>query len=228
MSLVKSTSTGENYLQKTTTAADKSAVSAIQAYQKQVGSDGATSNTVFTISSPYVTGSNTLMVFLNGQKIEKVSSASLATEYEETNSTTITVGASLLDGDVIEFIVAGAYLLDTNDFSVIQNGTLTYAADGGSSDTYAITVSPAIDSYVNGMVLNFKANTINTGACTLNVNGNGAIAIKSLNDRDLQNGDIEANQIVTVVYNSTGPKFQMVSQVATDIRSIIWAITFGQ
>jgi hypothetical protein len=114
MSLVKQTSSGENYLQKTVTSADRPAVAAIQMFEKLSGSDGASSNTVFTLSSPYVVGSNTLMVFVNGQKIEKVTSASLTTEFEETGSTTVTVGASLLDADIVEFIVAGAYSMDSD------------------------------------------------------------------------------------------------------------------
>ena len=213
MSLVKETSTGENFLQKTTTSADRPVVSAIQLYEKQAGSDGATSNTVFTISSPYVTGSNTLLVFLNGQKIERVDSASLTTEFEETDSLTVTIGASLQDADVVEFMVAGAYILDDNDFAkIVQDGGYLYAADAEASDTYVVTMVPAIDAYVNGMVINFKANTINTGACTLNVNGKGAIAIKTMHNADPGNGDIVAGQIVSVVYDSTGPRFQMLGQ----------------
>ena len=123
MALIKATSSGSNYIQKTSTGADTPAVSAIQMYEKQVGSDGATSNTVFTLQSPYVIGSNTLMVFVNGQKIEKVTSATLTTEFEETSSLSVTIGASLLDADVVEFIVAGAYILDSTDATTLQKFT---------------------------------------------------------------------------------------------------------
>jgi len=74
-------------------------------YEKQVGSDGASSNTVFTLTDTYTQGDNGLMVFINGQKAEKVSSATDATEYEETSSSSITFGASLQDGDVVEFYI---------------------------------------------------------------------------------------------------------------------------
>lgn len=95
-----------------------------------------------------------------------------------------------------------------------QIGAEVYAADAGASDTYAITLSPAPAAYTNGMQIKFKANTLNTGPATLNVNSLGAIAITKNNDQPLQTGDIEANQIVTVTYNSTGPTFQMDSHVA--------------
>ncbi len=99
-------------------------------------------------------------------------------------------------------------------YAVLQNGAALYAADSVGTDAYAITLSPVPASYVTGMTINFKAGTANTGAATLNVNTLGAITIKKQHDQDLATGDIEAGQIVTVVYDSTGPVFQMQSQVA--------------
>ena len=95
----------------------------------------------------------------------------------------------------------------------LQRGTMNYVADAEASDTYVATYVPAVAALITGMVVHFKANTVNTGACTLNVNGLGAIAIKKMHDTDPADGDIEAGQIVTVVYDGTN--FQMQSQVAT-------------
>jgi hypothetical protein len=95
---------------------------------------------------------------------------------------------------------------------VSQDGSEIYAADAAGSDTYAVTLSPAPTAYTTGMVVNFKAQTANTGAATLNVNGLGAVTIKRNNDKDLLTGDIEASQIVTVIYDGTN--FQMQSQNA--------------
>lgn len=97
----------------------------------------------------------------------------------------------------------------------IQTGTTIYAADAGSSDTYAITLSPIPKEYTTGMMVTFKANTANTGAATLNCNSLGAKTIKKNNDQDLATGDIEASQFVTVVYDGT--YFQMQSQSAQGI-----------
>lgn len=97
----------------------------------------------------------------------------------------------------------------------LQDGAEVYAADAGSNDTYVITLSPVPAALETGMVIQFKANTINTGACTLNVNSLGAKSIKKQNDQDPVDGDIEAGQIVTVVYDGTN--FQMQSQVAKDL-----------
>lgn len=89
-----------------------------------------------------------------------------------------------------------------------------YAADAGATDAYAITVSPAITAYATGQVFTFEANTANTGACTLAVNGLTATAIKKNNNTDLLTGDIAAGQIVQVVYD--GLNFQLLSGVNTE------------
>lgn len=85
----------------------------------------------------------------------------------------------------------------------LQRGTELYAADAGANDTYVITLSPAPAAYVTGMKISFKANTANTGACTLNVNGLGAKTIKKFVSTDLSDNDILASQFVTVIYDGT-------------------------
>lgn len=87
-----------------------------------------------------------------------------------------------------------------------------YGADAGSTDTYAATLSPVPAAYVTGQGYRFKANTINTGAATINFNGLGPKTIKKLHDQDLADGDIEAGQIVDLVYDGTN--MQMQSQIA--------------
>jgi microcystin-dependent protein len=84
-----------------------------------------------------------------------------------------------------------------------------YAADAGSTDTYAITLAPVPTAYTAGMRLRFKANTRNTGACTINVNTLGAKAIKKDVSLDLADGDIEAGGIYELVYDGTN--FQMIN-----------------
>ena len=98
-----------------------------------------------------------------------------------------------------------------------QNGAQIYAADSVGTDAYAVTLVPAPAAYVDGFMLNVKCGTANTGAATLDVNALGATPITKLNDQALATGDIEANQIITVVYNSSGTaRFQMISQNAQD------------
>ena len=93
----------------------------------------------------------------------------------------------------------------------VQTGQQIYAADAGSTDAYVISLQPPLMAYITGMVIHFKANTANTGACSLNVNNLGAKSIKKMHDQDPGDGQIEAGQIVTVVYDGTN--FQMQSQL---------------
>jgi len=85
----------------------------------------------------------------------------------------------------------------------LQKNAEKYAADAGANDTYVITLSPVPTSYTDGMVVYFKANTVNTGAATLNVNSLGAKTIVKGVNTTLANGDIAAGQFVTVIYDGT-------------------------
>jgi hypothetical protein len=95
----------------------------------------------------------------------------------------------------------------------IQNCAYNYKADAEASDAYAITLTPPISSYAEGQKFWFKANTANTGAATLNVSALGAKTIKKNFNQDLENGDIAAGSIVSVIYDGTN--FQMLNQQAT-------------
>lgn len=107
--------------------------------------------------------------------------------------------------------------------AAIEGGTDFYAASAVGTDSYAITIAPAIAAYVTGMKFRFTADVANTGACTLAVSGLAALAIKKNNDQDLATGDIEAGQIVEVVYDGTD--FQMQSQVATSVVADVQTFT---
>jgi hypothetical protein len=91
---------------------------------------------------------------------------------------------------------------------VSQNGHEIYGADAGGTDAYAVTLSPIPTAYAAGMVVNFKANTINTGAATLNVNSLGAKSIKTRSGSDPFDGQILATSVNPVVYDGTN--FQLI------------------
>lgn len=96
-----------------------------------------------------------------------------------------------------------------NLWKVIQ--TFVFAEDAGSTDTYAATLSPAPAAYEEGVRYRFKANTANTGACTINFNSLGAKAIKKAAGgitTDLDTNDIRAGQWVDLVYDGTNMQMQ--------------------
>ncbi len=80
---------------------------------------------------------------------------------------------------------------------------INYAADAQANDTYVITLSPVIYAYYTGMQIIFKANTANTGAATINVNGLGAKTIVKRLNTALANSDILAGMFCLLIYDGT-------------------------
>lgn len=98
------------------------------------------------------------------------------------------------------------------EYNEVAKAAGIYAADSAANDSYAITVLPVPLTYLIGMEYTFKANTSNTGACSLNVNGLGAKAIKKNVSQDLDDNDIIAGQMVRVKYDGTN--FQLMTNRA--------------
>lgn len=86
-----------------------------------------------------------------------------------------------------------------------------FGADAGANDTYVVTLTPAPAAYVTGGHYRFKANTANTGVCTVNFNSLGAKTIKKAAGgitTDLADNDIRAGQWVDLVYDGTNMQMQ--------------------
>lgn len=128
------------------------------------------------------------------------------------------------------FIAAGAYVAcqyDGTNLNIIwcssspalsQGQLEIYGADSVGTDAYAITPSPAITAYAAGQVFRVKLGTANTGACTLSVSGLSALAIKKNYNADTITGDLLANQIIEVAYDSTNTCWQLLSPVAQSVK----------
>lgn len=117
-------------------------------------------------------------------------------------------------------------LVDKSDTSQAASGTTkrqvwlntikfllasVFAEDAGANDTYTATLVPAPTAYITGHPYRFKANTANTGACTINFNSLGAKAIKKAAGgitTDLADNDIRAGQWVDLVYDGTNMQMQ--------------------
>ena len=100
--------------------------------------------------------------------------------------------------------------------SEIQKQSVVYGASSTWNDDYAITLDPVPSTLADlqGSIY-FLADVWNEWTATLNINNLWAKTIKKKNDTDLDTGDIEANQKVEVVYNSSDDVFEMVSQEAS-------------
>jgi hypothetical protein len=89
--------------------------------------------------------------------------------------------------------------------------TSRFAEDAGANDTYVVTLVPVPAAYETGQHYRFKANTANTGACTVNFNALGAKTIKKAAGgitTDLADNDIRAGQWVDLVYDGTNMQMQ--------------------
>lgn len=84
-----------------------------------------------------------------------------------------------------------------------QSATFVYAEDWEASDTYVIALTPALTAYSTWQRIRFKATTVNTWACTINVNALWAKSIKTIAWDDPSDWDIAAWEIVELVYDWT-------------------------
>jgi len=95
----------------------------------------------------------------------------------------------------------------------IQTGAgITGTASG--TDTYALTLAPAITAYAIYQTFGVLFTNGNTGAATLNVNGLGAKGIQRNGSLALNDGDILDGQAFAVMYDGT--QFQIMGRISTD------------
>jgi hypothetical protein len=133
-------------------------------------------------------------------------------EASETAPTDLTMWWQKIDsnGRIVEYLkwsaTDGAWIRPFSE--VINTGTAA-----GAGNAYTITNSPAMTAataYRAGATFTFKANHINTGAATLNVDSLGAQPLKKFGGTsDVAAGDIASGQMVTAVYDGTN--FQIIS-----------------
>src|SRR5262249_47479263 len=102
---------------------------------------------------------------------------------------------------------------DAVSAEVLQNGSLLYAAGGGTNAAYTLSLAPAITVYTDGMEVRFKAPAANAAGVTLNVNGVGAKLIKKNVSANLAASDITSGQLVSVIYDASADVFQLASRI---------------
>ena len=77
------------------------------------------------------------------------------------------------------------------------------------TDTFTVTITGATP-YADGDAYLIRFTNGNTTACTLNINGLGAVPLYRNNDGALIGGDIWAGAEMLCIYNSTTPSFQCI------------------
>lgn len=116
---------------------------------------------------------------------------------------TVAQGATTITAANIAVAANAPFLPAAGVFSATQQGAMTYAADTGAANAYVASYQPALPALTDGMRLMLKAKTANTGASTLAVNGGSAYPLYSPANQALQGGEIIANGLIEVKWNST-------------------------
>ena len=124
--------------------------------------------------------------------------------------------------------------MDVYSKAEIQAGGAVYAAIAGT-DTYAMTLSPAITAYAAGMVLVGKATNANTSTTpTLNVNALGVKTIKNVGGGALIAADMPAGGVCVFIYDGTDMILQNPNVIPTHTHAsgttggLLGAATFTQ
>lgn len=83
---------------------------------------------------------------------------------------------------------------------------VNYCTDGALDADYILTSDStefAFPALYKGLRIGFFANTANSGACTIDLDGLGEKALLALNDQEPADNYIEAGSYVEAVYNGT-------------------------
>ncbi|MDY0929145.1 phage tail protein [Enterobacter sp. CFBP8995] len=116
---------------------------------------------------------------------------------------TVAQGATTVTAANISTAPNAPFLPVAGLVAAIQQSTMSYAADIGAANAYVSQFVPAIPTLIDGMRLTFKAKVANTGASTFSANGGSAYPIYSHAHQALQGGEIIANGLIEVEWNSS-------------------------
>lgn len=89
----------------------------------------------------------------------------------------------------------------------IQSGTFIYAESTTGNDSYSATLVPGFTGYTNGMRVAIRVDTTNTGACTLELNSQGAVDIKLYSSGNPMSGTITAGNIMYLMFDATNVRW---------------------
>lgn len=127
------------------------------------------------------------------------------------NSNTTVGGVSIAEGMAPGNVNNGmrAMMADTRKWQLDWSGVVT----AGAGDAYTITSNQGIAAYADGMRFTFRADRNNTGAATLNVDSQGAKALRKVAGgalAALAADDIVAEAVYDVVYDLSSDVFVIV------------------
>jgi hypothetical protein len=112
------------------------------------------------------------------------------------------------DVNAIKAATAIAFGLLPNE-SKLQRGTVNFAVDTGTANSYVVALDASITSYTDGLQVVFRPLNDNTGSATINLNSLGAKSIRLTDSQPIQAGDISAGAVIDVRYSTATGFFHL-------------------
>lgn len=110
-----------------------------------------------------------------------------------------TLGRETGVNNIASAVVAGFDKLPSE--ALLKEGKVTWGTFGGAANAHTVTL-PYTVAYGVGLTVGYLPTLTNTGALTVNVNGLGAVAVKSHDGADLVAGDVPVSPFI-VIHNGT-------------------------
>jgi len=147
----------------------------------------------------------------------------LSTAITKDGQTTVTANIPLA-GFKITGLGAATTGTDAARYSQIQGGTDKLITVTGT-DTLTGSLTPALTAYAAGNQFSFVVANTNTGAVTINIDGNGAKSITRTGSIALVAGDMVAGQVVLIEYDGT--RFQLLNGNSFTNLLVSGTLTYG-
>lgn len=147
----------------------------------------------------------------------------LSTAITKDGQTTVTANIPLA-GFKITGLGAATVGTDAVQYGQIQSNTDKLVTVSGT-DTLTGSVTPALTAYAAGNLFSFVVANTNTGAVTINIDGNGAKSITRTGSTALVAGDMVAGQVVLIEYDGT--RFQLLNGNSFTNLLVSGTLTYG-
>lgn len=105
----------------------------------------------------------------------------------------------------------------------IQNGATIYALDTGTANAVLLAMAPSVATYAEGQKFRSHKLVTNTGACTIDIDGLGPVALNAPDGTPLLSGQLAAGQPFEVIRH-TSSQFRVVSAFPTAFGSSIQSV----
>jgi len=105
--------------------------------------------------------------------------------------------------DIVEALMNAATQALADRTQYLLARLSAYAADSGSANAYAVTLTLPLTGHIAGMPVRFKAANTNTAGSTLTVNELAAVPLVLADSSALSYGNIRKDGVYTAVYNGT-------------------------